>query len=353
MQGAGLWDRWVMRHLPYALRNPLHTGFSMMGMLAVFLLMFALSARLLRTGQAAFFVFTLALFIPGLLTSLYLSPLIPITAALLGGRMLATGRLPWRLALGILVVVNLLHLGKQEMRESYWEMLGGTERNVQPFEYPAFFSEWADAGLARLAEGEARGGVEQATPAAVLDRMSLMHMLLLAQDTAPAKVGFLEGETFRTIPGSLVPRMIWAGKPPSHAGQVAMNIHFGVQRADQTENTFIAWGTVSEGWANFGYVGVLLFGVAFGALLGGVQRFTIGAPMTSLRFVIGVVFLTLGISVTQTAAGVWISMVWQSLMVVIGGSLLFMKRRPFVPVEPEPETGGDAAPALPPAPSRA
>jgi hypothetical protein len=61
-----------------------------------------------------------------------------------------------------------------------------------------------------------------------------------------------------------------------------LNIRYGLQNADSATNTTIGWGLISEALANFGYLGVILVGVFFGAGCGALMRFSAGAEVNSV-----------------------------------------------------------------------
>ncbi len=221
------------------------------------------------------------------------------------GYVIVTKRIPW-LAVGLIVaVVTVLHAGKAEMRNKYWD--SGTTSISSVAELPGLATEWVGEGLAAIAAGE----VGQS----VLDRASLLQMLLLVESETPDNVDFLFGETYALLPAILVPRFIEADKPASQVGMDLLNIRYGLLTAEGTATTAIGWGLVAEAYANFGYLGVigmaLLVGVCCGALaIWGANAEIVSLPtLVSISVMMGLLalevdFIQLASSLLQSFASI-------------------------------------------------
>ena len=82
-------------------------------------------------------------------------------------------------------------------------------------------------------------------------------------------------------------------KPASHEGTSLLNIHYGLQRREDTRTTTIGWGIFNEAYGNFGYAGLIGLALIVGATLGAYARWTRDVPELSVRFLIAVVVLAL------------------------------------------------------------
>jgi hypothetical protein len=61
-----------------------------------------------------------------------------------------------------------------------------------------------------------------------------------------------------------------------------LSLRYGLQTVESQASTTIGWGLVSEAFANFGYSGVVIIGVIFGAGCGLLTRLSAGAEVNSL-----------------------------------------------------------------------
>jgi hypothetical protein len=164
------------------------------------------------------------------------------------------------------------------------------------------------------------------TPWTLTQRMSLIPLLLKVQAETPETRPFLNGETYAVIPGLLVPRIFNPKKLNAHEGAHLLSIHFGLQTREATETSTIAWGPLIESYANFETLGVIALAIAIGGLYGAVAKFASGVPILSLRMLIAIVFAAMALQVEWTA-GVYVTAVFQSLVVVCALSLVLMERR--------------------------
>jgi hypothetical protein len=151
-------------------------------------------------------------------------------------------------------------------------------------------------------------------------------MLLLVQDKSPNEVPFLDGMTYAPIPYLLLPRFLAPDKGLSHAGNILLSVNYGLQDIEGTRSTSIGWNLVAEAYANFGYAGVLAIAVFMGLLYGTVSRLTAGVPLTSFRFVSGLIVLA-GVT-NDNSLGVFLTMQFQGVVGVALASVFLMRRQP-------------------------
>jgi len=195
------------------------------------------------------------------------------------GYVVTAKRIPW-VGLGIaFAVVSILHAGKFEVRQRYWSAHTQTMQQSSVFQVPAMMADWFTAGVGALASGDSHSS-------SVLERASLLHMLLLVQRTTPDLIPYLEGKTYALLPAMLIPRFLDPEKLESQAGLNLLSVRYGLQPVEATANTTIGWGMVAEAYANFGYLAVVLVGVLFRALCGFLMGLSVGAAPLSLPMLI-------------------------------------------------------------------
>jgi len=152
------------------------------------------------------------------------------------------GRAPVLVVLLALVAFAFLHVGKGVMRERHWRP--DHDLVLTPTDLPGWYLQWATASVA-ASGGDFGGNLlgrqrEGAVP--LWWRSSTMQLLLLAQDLTPREVPFLQGATYEIIPALLVPRIFNPTKLRTHEGTYRLNLHYGLQREEDTWTTTIGWG---------------------------------------------------------------------------------------------------------------
>lgn len=249
-----------------------------------------------------------------------------ITASILGlvGYSLGKRRVPWLIIPFMLVVIMFLHHGKGVMRVKYLWSVGGDAVLLQPWEYPGVFAEWAYYGGKDLAGIPTPEYVNYEESAPLKERVSLIHILMMAQEMAPDDVPYLHGATYTAIPYLLLPRFIVPDKPSAQEGNNMLNVHYGVQKREDTNVTTIGWGMLSEAYANFGFVGCAGLAVILGAVYGYVTRWAFGMPLLSARSLFTMLFVSLAFQ-TEFSASVFLTALFQSTIILCGMVFTLMK----------------------------
>ncbi|MDJ0652840.1 MAG: hypothetical protein QNJ40_01710 [Xanthomonadales bacterium] len=249
-----------------------------------------------------------------------------ISAAALGGYFFSARKIPWIPILLLSAVFSILHLGKESMRNEYWSM--SRSLTVTPAQYPEWYTDWVNRGIERLTQGD--DPLTQHSSRSLLERASLLHMLLRTVDLSPQPVDYLYGETYARVPLILVPRVIYANKPPSHEASTILSVNYGLMMRESAVHTTIAWGLVAEAYANFGTLGVLMLAVVIPGLYAGIARWAKGFPIGSARMLMAFLatFMALNAEYTST---VFASVLFQSSVAVVV-ALLLMRRVDIAPV---------------------
>lgn len=321
--------------LPPGMIGLVRSVFGTIGIVSVFFLSLSMGMRVLGPMSRIMFLALLILFLLASGTSLLLSSIVAFLFAAFVGFSLGRGRIPWIALLMVAFILQVLHVGKGPIRQQYWPQLGGVAENISPNKYMNFYSNWVSEGL-RLKGRNEIDSVDDGTD--LLDRASLIQMILYAQARAPEHIDYLHGRTIMIIPPLLIPRFIWPDKPRTHEGQIILNVHFGRQTIEETQRTYIAWGMLAEFYANFGWLGAILAGILLGSMIGWVTSLSIGVPLCTYRAVITAIFFITSMTVTQIALSIWISSTFQGIVAATLVCFLIMKRVPtdsLVNAEPE------------------
>ena len=220
-------------------------------------------------------------------------------------------RIPW-LVIGVtFAILALLHTGKTQMRTRYWD-----ERHPAPTftQLPAYFTEWIELGLQPTSGGKT---VSQK----MLERTSLMHILCLIVDCTPARQDYLYGQSYTHVLPQLIPRFFWPAKPRSHVATYELAIYYGLQDEEATNSTTIAFGLLTEAYANFGLAGAIMLGVFWGFWLKKLQVWSTFSPMFSFAGLLMVLLTAWAFNAELTMAA-WVSSLEQAVIVVLGLPLI-------------------------------
>jgi hypothetical protein len=253
---------------------------------------------------------------------------VPLAMGFLGYT-LGSGRMPWKALAVTFVVVSILHPGKFAMREAYWRGSGDAIAGVHPLNLPSYYWQWASLGLQELGgvAGVVTGTTEESEVTSVFERAGTIHMLLRVQKMSPTEVPFLNGITYENIPMLLVPRFVYSEKGVAHAANIMLTVNYRLQSLEvATGGTSIMWGLVTEAYANFGFLGVAALACFLAVFYGFFSRITIGVPMTSLRFVVGL--LIMGAAVKADTMALFMTQQFQAIVGVTVAALLLMRRQP-------------------------
>ena len=239
------------------------------------------------------------------------------------GYTLGSQKIPWKSAVVAISLISVLHAGKAEMREKYWNQDGGN-RSFSLFEYPLIFGEWFANGVKVL--GQKKGEGERDVQSAA-ERGAMIQVLFRIMEWTPQRKPFLEGETYKEIPSLLVPRILYKEKGIAHIGNWILAYYYEFLTLEGLSKTSIGFDLFSESYANFGYVGMGFLAVFLGLFYGWVGRLSIGVPLLSLRFLFAVLVLS-GTFSSNNTMGVFVTTLWQSSMALLTLGLLLTKKMP-------------------------
>jgi len=251
-----------------------------------------------------------------ILTILSMSGLFLVGAAMYGaavllGYVLGARRVPWAVLGCLFLVFSILNAGKGHTREEYWAPQSQSLQSSSVLRLPSMMANWFITGL------ESFGSSEQTGPS-LLERTSLLHMVLAVQQVTPRIIPYLDGKTYEMLPAMLVPRFLQPDKIESQAALNFLSVHYGRQTAEATSSTTIGWGLVSEAYANFGNPGVIGVGALFGVLCGFLMRLSANAAPVSLAMLI-----TIASTLTLCDLEADFSYMMVTLFQTIAGLILF------------------------------
>jgi len=277
-------------------------------------------------GPTAFAAFTgLVVVILLNISGLFLIGGVSFAGAAFLGYVLTARRIPWVTLAVFFLLLSILQNGKETMRRKYWNRPSGFAEAASPTQVPGRIFEWFQTGLG--------GSAGDSISPSVLDRASLLQMLLLAQHLTPDHIDYLRGESYAQLPAMLVPRFLSEDKLASQAGMDLLNRRYGLVSFEGAVESAITWGLIAEGWANFGHLGVLGVGALVGLFCGLLMRWSTGAPAVSRPTLFSIAAM-LGLINASDAASVVVNL-WQTFVAVLVAFWifrLFVNRKPRTPI---------------------
>jgi hypothetical protein len=270
--------------------------------IACYLLGYCRSQGLLRGQAWRWALAGLALMVVLSWSSLFLVGGMTFVLAAVFGYVFTSKRVPWKALAPVFAVLFVLHAGKAEMRARYWS---GGAQFASIWQVPNLFAEWFAEGISAVATGQTQNDI--------VDRASLLDMLLQVQRLTPEQIPYLGGETYALLPSYLAPRFLDPDKLNSQAGLELLNIRYGLQTEEGASVTTIGWGVVCEAYANFGYGGVLGVGFLFGALAAFFTRWSAGASPLAMPTLLSLAALMTMINL-EADLGYLLVNLWQALI---------------------------------------
>ncbi len=302
--------------IPASLESILRAVFFGIGIVSTFITSRRLGAGELTRGERLFFAANLALQCSGLIVTLFLVGAVSVLLLALVGYVSSRGRIPLVVCTLVLLTVAVLHHGKPEMRARYWQ----DGRYVPTLaEVPGFFREWLGHGLTFEEEGETRRMTSR-----LIERTSLFHIMCLVVSTTPHQQPFLDGETYRHIPAQFVPRLLWPDKPLGHVSTSRLSVYYGLQREEDTATTTIAFGMITEAFANFGFYGVAVIGALVAFCLKKAQCWGRDSPLFSYGGIVLVLLLAWSFQVEFTLS-IWLASFYQACIAVLAAPVLLKR----------------------------
>src|SRR5258708_5457187 len=227
-------------------------------------------------------------------------------------------RVPWLPVLLLLPIIAVLHNGKSQMRQIYWSY-GQTRMGFS--DLPAYFSQWVDFGLSADKQGKE---TESTTLTyGLMRRASLFQIVCIAVDTMPGRSPFLHGSSYEILLPQLVPRFLWPGKPSPHESVKLLSVQLGILTEEETETTSIGFGMLTEAYANFGYLCVIVLGGIFGYLFRRLADGTVDCATLSMAGLLRILCLVWCLN-AETTLAVWFSSLYQACL-AIGVPLLLTR----------------------------
>jgi hypothetical protein len=267
----------VVRALPSVGQFLQPAGFLAFGM---FYLLWC-RGELARWQAAVVFLVLLPLVLIALLTGGFLTTILMLGVFFVVLYFHVRGRLPWLVVVMIPAFFVVAYPTLTYYRGHAWSPAG---QGMTTLEKAQMFVR----GFVWTYGTADRGRFDQET-VGLVRRVSLILTLTHVVEKTPDPVPYWEGETYRPLFTSVIPRAVWPGKPEERAGN-AFGRRYGIlTETERRMSVNIPWTT--EMYANYGRVGVIVGMTLVGVLFGFLERFLARPGTTPLEFVTGTAIL--------------------------------------------------------------
>lgn len=168
----------------------------------------------------------------------------------------------------VLMVVYVLffQVGKFAMREKYWfgEEKGGKVERI---------AMWVDESFKRWGEAldDPSGEVARSLAYTSLSRVSLLTQTANVVELTPTVVPYQYGQTYSYMFIAFIPRFMWPEKPSANDANQFYQVAYGITAEEDLGMGSFASGTLTEGYINFGWAGVLVLMFLLGIFLDWLQ----------------------------------------------------------------------------------
>jgi hypothetical protein len=294
--------------IPYEILSILRAIFYGVGTISVFIIARAWGQGNIKKTEQTSTVFNLLLQCIILASQLYLINVLSLLGLGFIGYVTTSRKIPIATSVLVFSVVAVLHNGKDEMRQIYWQ--SGERIEVKFADLPNLFEQWFEFGL----DFSDKPAAEES--ASLLDRASLFQIIAVTVDTVPGRLPFLNGETYLDVPAGFVPRIFWPGKPTALESNIRLSLYFGLVAEYSARSVSIAFGMIAEAFANFGFLGVISLGAIMGTAF---KQICVAGESVDILSPLGifVILLTAWSLQVEMVAATWFSSLFQASMVMV------------------------------------
>ncbi len=244
-------------------------------------------------------------------------------------------RIPKLAIAAVLVFTLFFQVGKEDFRSVYWAQQTEASQLDRVFFWVSTSLEKWQSALADPSGDDLRGLLNKS-----VSRVSLLTQSANVLEQTPEVVPYQNGQLYSYLFISFIPRFVWPDKPSVSEANRFYQIAYGVTAEEDIETVSIGVGVLTEGFINFGWLGVIGIMFLLGIFFDFYQRAFLSKSSGVLMSSLGIALLPqmLGIE-SQMAAylGGIVQQVIFSLMVLLP-IIRWQKRRLNIPLR-ENETG--------------
>lgn len=242
----------------------------------------------------------------------------------------------------VVLFVLFFQVGKDDFRKTYWQpgsqgVSQGEEEN-RKLERASF---WIQRSLERWNEALSDPTMHTLKDAIIpsVSRISLLNQTANVIDQTPSIVPYQYGALYSYLGVTLIPRAVWPDKPSMNEANQFYQVAYGLTTEDQLSQVSIAVGTLTEGYINFSWPGVIAIMFLLGIFFDFYQTTFLSASSGPWLKAIGIVllppFLAIESQLAQYLGGI-IQEVVILLLVMIPALKVTRSRRRLMTLRTDP-----------------
>ena len=202
-------------------------------------------------------------------------------------------KIPWVKILSALIVVGLIYPVMPKIRAHIWSpvnqisLLDTLEERSRSLGKVFIFNEkpYAIRGC-NACDSSAYQRQMLYSFRGLAQRISHISVLTVVVEVTPQEVPFLNGESYRPLMTSMVPRLLWPDKPEERFGNT-FGKRYGFLPVAENNTNSINTPWLTEMYANFGILGVIGGMFIVGFMIAGLERFLCHWTMSPFEQIIG------------------------------------------------------------------
>lgn len=176
----------------------------------------------------------------------------------------AKKRVPVRvLSVGLIIFV-LLQSDKTDYRRTAW--LGPQAATLSQTQRAELWLTLLTSKVQQLGSGDVAANLETTVQASV-GRLDFVHIFARVHSLTPSLLPYYQGISYQYFISGWVPRVVWPDKPEAIAAQRRLTVDYGFQLPTNVTSYSFGLGQITEAYANFGPLGVIIFMLLQGLFL--------------------------------------------------------------------------------------
>ena len=214
-------------------------------------------------------------------------------------------RVPRAALVAVALFTLFFQVGKEDFRRAYWQRQGEVTTEAQGqggrLERVIF---WTQTSLDKWGEAlsDPSGEALRTAMNRSVSRISLLTQTANVIDQTPSVVPYQNGSLYSYMIYTWIPRFVWPDKPSVSEANQFYQVAYGLSTEDELSSVSIAVGFLTEGFINFGWVGVVGIMFLMGAFFDFYEKTFLAAKAGVLMTGIGLILLPGFLSVESQMA---------------------------------------------------
>lgn len=234
-----------------------------------------------------------------------------------------------RAAIVLVVLVTLFfQVGKEDFRRIYWK----ENQQAGQFERASYWLQTSLDKWSNVVTDPNGANVRQVINPSI-SRVSLLTQTANVINQTPSAVPYQYGRLYSYLAVTLIPRFVWPDKPSINEANQFYQVAYGLTKEAELEDVSISVGVLTEGYMNFGWLGVIgvmfLLGVFFEFYQKTFLSESAGLLMGAIGLLLLVQFLSIELQMAQYLGGI-VQQVLLSLFAMLPVVRLRLRRKSSV-----------------------